>query len=152
MNAEKFTKKSLEAVEQCQKLCMEYNNQEIVSEHLLYSLLTIEDSLIKKLLENMGVATAAFIDETEGLIKKRPHVSGSSENIYMGQDISRVVLTAETHADRMGDDYISVEHLFLGLIDKGDLNEKTQDYGCQHHAGCRSHPGICAVRSGSTVR
>ncbi len=124
MNADKFTRKSLEAVEGCQRLCMEYNNQEVVSEHLLYSLLTIDDSLIKKLLDKMGIATSAFIDETESLIKARPHVSGSSEDIYMGQDISRVVLTAETEAKKMGDEYISVEHLFIGLMDKGSSSVK----------------------------
>ena len=124
MNADKFTRKSLEAVEGCQRICMEYNNQEVVSEHLLYSLLTIDDSLIKKLLEKMGIATSAFIDEAEMLIKARPHVTGSSEDIYMGQDISRVVLTAETEAKKMGDDYISVEHLFIGLMDKGSSSVK----------------------------
>lgn len=120
MNADKFTRKSLEAVEGCQRVAMEYNNQEVVSEHLLYSLLTIDDSLIKRLLDKMGIATSAFIDEAEGLIKARPHVSGSSEDIYMGQDMSRVILTAETNAKNMGDDYISVEHLFIALLEKGD--------------------------------
>ena len=131
MNADKFTIKSLEAVEGCQRICMEYNNQEVVSEHLLYSLLTIDDSLIKKLLEKMGIATSAFIDEAEKLVKARPHVSGSSEDIYMGQDISRVVLTAETEAKKMGDDYISVEHLFIGLMDKGssDVKELIKKFG-----------------------
>ena len=124
MNADKFTIKSLEAVEGCQRICMQYNNQEVVSEHLLYSLLTIDDSLIKKLLDKMGIATSAFIDEAEKLVKARPHVSGSSEDIYMGQDISRVVLTAETEAKKMGDDYISVEHLFIGLMDKGSSDVK----------------------------
>ena len=131
MNADKFTIKSLEAVEGCQRICMEYNNQEVVSEHLLYSLLTIDDSLIKKLLEKMGIATSAFIDEAEKLVKARPHVSGSSEDIYMGQDISRVVLTAETEAKKMGDDYISVEHLFIGLMEKGssDVKELIKKFG-----------------------
>ncbi len=120
MNADKFTRKSLEAVEGCQRLCMEYNNQEVSSEHLLYSLLTIDDSLIMKLLTNMGIAAAAFTSEAEELIKKKPHVSGSSEDIYMGQDVSRVILTAENEAKKMGDEFISVEHLFIGLMEKGN--------------------------------
>ena len=131
MNADKLTRKSLEAVEGCQRICMEYNNQEVVSEHLLYSLLTLDDSLIKKLLDKMGIATSAFIDEAEKLVKARPHVSGSSEDIYMGQDISRVILTAETEAKKMGDEYISVEHLFIGLMDKGssDVKELIKKFG-----------------------
>lgn len=124
MNAEKFTRKSLEAVEGSQRLAMEYNNQEVSSEHLLYSILTIDDSLIKKLLEKQGIATAAFIDEAEKLVSEKPRVSGSSEDIFMGQDIGRVLLAAETEAKKMNDDYISVEHLFIALMDKGSENVK----------------------------
>ncbi|MCR5543746.1 MAG: ATP-dependent chaperone ClpB [Eubacterium sp.] len=124
MNADKFTRKSLEAVENSQRLCMEYNNQEVVSEHLLYSLLTIDDSLIAKLLKNMGIAVSAFTNEAEELIKKRPHVSGSSEDIFMGQDMSRVILTAETESKKMGDEFISVEHLFIALLEKGNSEVK----------------------------
>ena len=124
MNADKFTRKSLEAVENSQRLCMEYNNQEVVSEHLLYSLLTIDDSLIAKLLKNMGIAVSAFTNEAEELIKKRPHVSGSSEDIFMGQDMSRVILTAETESKKMGDEFISVEHLFIALLEKGNSDVK----------------------------
>ena len=124
MNAEKFTRKSIEAIEECQRLCMEYNNQEIVTDHLLYSLLTLDDSLITKLLGNMGIAVSALINESEGLIKARPHVSGSSEDVYMGQDMSRVMLAAETEAKKMGDDFISVEHLFIALMDKGSTTVK----------------------------
>ena len=124
MNADKLTRKSIEAIEGCQRLAMEYSNQEVSSEHLLYSLLTIDDSLIKKLLEKMGIAVAAFINESEDLIKKRPRVSGSSEDIYMSQEMSRVMLAAETEAKNMGDAYISVEHLFIALMDKGSSNVK----------------------------
>ena len=124
MNAEKLTRKSLEAVEECQRLAMEYSNQEVSTEHLLYSLLTIDDSLIKKLLEKQGIATAALIDEARALINAKPHVSGSSENTYMGQDMSRVLLTAETEAKNMKDDFISVEHLFIALMEKGSSGVK----------------------------
>ncbi|MCR5214976.1 MAG: type VI secretion system ATPase TssH, partial [Eubacterium sp.] len=124
MNSDKFTRKSMEAIQESQRLAMEYNNQEVSSEHLLYSLLTIDDSLIKKLLENKGIATSALIDEALTLIEKKPHVSGSSDDIYLGNDVSRVVLTAETEAKKMKDDYISVEHLFIGLMEKGSSDVK----------------------------
>ena len=124
MNAERFTRKSLEAVEGAQRCAMEYSNQEVTSEHLLYSVMTVDDSLIRKLLEKMGIAASAFTDEAESLIKKLPHVSGSSEDIYMGQEMSRVLLAAETEAKKMGDDFISVEHLFIALMDKGGSDVK----------------------------
>ena len=124
MNADKLTRKSIEAVEESQRLAMEMNNQEVTSEHLLYALLTIDDSLIKKLLDKMGIATSAFVDEAYSLVKARPQVSGSSEDIYMGQEMSRVLLSAETEAKKMGDDYISVEHLFIALLDKASKETK----------------------------
>ncbi|MBO4864561.1 MAG: ATP-dependent chaperone ClpB [Eubacterium sp.] len=136
MNAEKFTRNSLEAIEGSQRLCMEYENQEVTSEHILYSLLTLDDSLITKLLGNMGIAVSAFIDEAEGLIKARPHVSGSSEDIYMGQDAGRVLFAAENEAKKMGDDYISVEHIFIALIDKGSsqIKELLKKFGITKNA------------------
>jgi len=124
MNADKLTRKSIEAVEEAQRLAMEMNNQEVTSEHLLYALLTIDDSLIKKLLDKMGIATSAFVDEVYSLIKSKPRVNGSSEDIYMGQEMSRILLTAETQAKKMDDDYISVEHLFIVLLDKASKEVK----------------------------
>ncbi|SEQ21357.1 ATP-dependent Clp protease ATP-binding subunit ClpB [Lachnospiraceae bacterium NE2001] len=124
MNADKLTRKSIEAVEESQRLAMEMNNQEVTSEHLLYALITIDDSLIKKLLDKMGIATSAFVDAAYELVKSRPRVSGSSEDIYMGQEMSRVLLSAETEAKKMGDDYISVEHLFIALLDKAGSDVK----------------------------
>ena len=76
MDAEKFTKKSLEVIENCEKLAYEYNNQELVQAHLLYSLLTVEDSLVAKLLTNMGINLDAFQSECEKLVANRPKVSG----------------------------------------------------------------------------
>ena len=125
MNAEKFTRKSLEAVEGSQRIAMQYNNQEVTSEHLLYSIMTVDDSLVRKLLEKMGIAVSAFSDEAEGLIKNLPHVSGSSDDIYMGNVMGRVLLNAENEAKKMGDEYISIEHLFISLLDKGSENVKT---------------------------
>jgi len=131
MNADKFTRKSIEAIEGAQKLAYEYNNQEIVSEHLLYSLLTLDDSLIAKLLMNMNIAVSAMITDTETLIKARPRVSGSSEDVFMGQEIGRVLMKAEDEAKKMGDDYVSVEHVFLGIMDKGGskVQELLKKYG-----------------------
>ncbi len=124
MNAEKFTRNSLEAIEGSQRLCMEYNNQEVTSDHLLYSLLILDDSLITKLLKNMGIAVSALINESEAIIKAKPQVSGSSEDIFMGQDMGRILLSAENEAKKMGDEYISVEHLFIALLDKGSSSVK----------------------------
>ncbi len=124
MNAEKFTRNSLEAIEGSQRICMENDNQEVTSEHLLYSLLTLDDSLIAKLLSRMGIAVSALTTESEALIKARPHVSGSSEDIYMGQEMGRVIFAAESEAKKMGDEYISVEHLFIALLDKAGSSVK----------------------------
>ncbi len=126
MEAEKFTKKSREAFVGCQRLAYDYNNQEITSEHLLYSLLTVDDSLIARLIEMLladnvsGLTKKGFIDEAKALVEARPKVTGSSEDVYTGQDVSRVLMKADDEAKAMGDSYISVEHMFLGLIEKGN--------------------------------
>jgi ATP-dependent Clp protease ATP-binding subunit ClpB len=116
MDTDKYTKKSLEVVENCEKLAYEYNNQEIDQEHLLYSLLTVEDSLIAKLLENMGIDVAAFSKESEKLVAYRPKVSGG--RLFTSDDFSRALVQAEKEAKQMGDEYISVEHIFLGILEK----------------------------------
>lgn len=116
MDAEKFTRKSLEVIENCEKLAYEYNNQEIGQEHLLYSLLTVEDSLIAKLLANMGVNVEAFSRECERLVAYRPKVSGGQ--LFTSPDFSKVLIQAEKEAKQMKDDYISVEHIFLGILEK----------------------------------
>ena len=87
MDAEKFTRKSLEVVENCEKLAYEYNNQEIDQEHLLYSLLTVDDSLIAKLLANMGVNVESFSKEAEKLVAYRPKVSGGK--LFTSPDFSK---------------------------------------------------------------
>ncbi len=116
MDAEKFTRKSLEVIENCEKLAYEYNNQEIGQEHLLYSLLTVEDSLIAKLLANMGVNVETFSRECERLVAYRPKVSGGQ--LFTSPDFSKVLIQAEKEAKQMKDDYISVEHIFLGILEK----------------------------------
>ncbi len=114
MNISKFTQKSLQAVEECEKLAYEYGHQEIAVEHLLYSLLQLEDSLIKKLLEKMDINTEVFLAQVQGLLNKRPKVSGGQ--IYIGNDLNKVLIYAENEAKQMGDSYVSVEHLFLSML------------------------------------
>lgn len=116
MDAEKFTRKSLEVIENCEKLAYEYNNQEIDQEHLLYSLISVEDSLIAKLLENMGIDVDSFSKECEKLVAYRPKVSGGK--LFTSPDFSKALIQAEKESKQMGDEYVSVEHLFLGIIEK----------------------------------
>mgnify|MGYP002792568840 CR=1 FL=1 len=114
MDLNKFTQKSLQAVQNCQKIAYDYGNQEIDQEHLLYSLLTMEDSLIAKLIGKMELNTEGFIYQTEKLIAKRVKVSGGKA--YISDSLNRALMQAETEAKQMDDEYVSVEHLFLALI------------------------------------
>lgn len=114
MNISKFTQKSIEAVQGCEKLAYEYGNQEIEQEHLLYSLLTIDDSLILKLIEKMEINKEHFLDRAKTAIEKRVKVQGGQ--VYMGQALNKVLISAEDEAKAMRDSYVSVEHLFLSLL------------------------------------
>ena len=114
MNIQKFTQKSMEAVEGCHKLAYEYGHQEIEQEHLLYSLLTIEDSLIYKLIEKMEINAPHFQNRVEQALQKRPKVQGGE--LRVGADLNKVLICAEDEAKRLGDEYVSVEHLFLSMI------------------------------------
>lgn len=115
MNINKFTQKSMEAVSRCEKLAYEYGNQEIDQEHFLYSLLTIEDSLIASLVEKMEINKELFINRSEALLQKKTKVSGGGQ-IYISNSLNKVLINAEDEAKRMGDTYVSVEHLFLAMI------------------------------------
>ena len=114
MNISRFTQKSMEAVEGCEKLAYEYGNQEIEQEHLLYSLLTISDSLILKLIEKMEINTQYFLNRVEQDLSKRTKVQGGK--VYVGQDLNKVLVSAEDEAKALTDEYVSVEHLFLAMI------------------------------------
>ena len=129
MNIQKFTQKSIEAVNGCEKIAMEYGNQEIEQEHLLYSLLQVEDSLIRKLLEKMGVDTAAFENRVRQALEKRTKVTGAKP--YVGQYLNQVLTGAEDEAKALGDEYVSVEHLFLMLLKKPnrEVKEIFEEYG-----------------------
>ncbi len=114
MNIQKFTQKSMEAVNGCEKLAYEYGNQEIEQEHLLYSLLTIEDSLILKLIEKMEIQKEHFLNRAREAVEKRTRVQGGQ--VFVGQSLNKVLITAEEEAKQLGDEYVSVEHLFLAML------------------------------------
>ena len=114
MNINKFTQKSIQAVQDCEKTAMEYGNQEIEQEHLLYALLTQEDGLIPKMMEKMGLDVNLVTNRVEQAIGKRAKVQGGKQ--YVGQDLNNVLVHAEDEAKQMGDEYVSVEHLFLALL------------------------------------
>lgn len=129
MNIQKFTQKSLEAVEGCEKLAMEYGNQEIEQEHLLYSLLTLDDSLILKLVERMEIQKEHFLNRVEQALEKRVKVQGGKP--YVGQYLNKTLITAEDEAKRLGDEYVSVEHLFLAMLKNPSktMAELFKEYG-----------------------
>jgi len=114
MNISKFTQNSMQAVQNSQSLAYEYGHPEIDIEHLLYSLISLEDSLIRKLLEKMQINIPIFETQIKGLLNKRPKVSGGQ--VYVSSDLNRVLIYAENEAKQMGDSYVSVEHLFLSML------------------------------------
>ena len=114
MNINKFTQKSIEAVNQCEKIAYDYGHQEIDQEHFLYSLLTVDDSLIASLLEKMNIQKDTFLSQVQELLAKKPKVSGGQ--VYMSNDLNQVLLHGEDEMKAMGDEYVSVEHLFLAMI------------------------------------
>ena len=114
MNIQKFTQNSLQAVQGCEKVAYEYGNQEIEQEHLLYALLTQDDSLILKLLEKMEIQKELFLNRVEEALRKRTKVQGGQ--VYIGRDLNTVLVHAEDEAKQMGDEYVSVEHLFLSML------------------------------------
>ncbi len=115
MNINKFTQKSAEALNNCEKLAYEYGNQEVDQEHLLYSLLTIEDSLIAKLVEKMEIHLPSFIERVRKALEQKTKVSGDVQ-LMISQSLNKVLVSAEDEAKKMGDEYVSVEHIFLTLI------------------------------------
>lgn len=114
MNIQKFTQKSIEAVNDCEKLAYEYGNQEIEQEHLLVALVQQPDGLILKLIEKMEIQKEHFLDNAIRHLKARVKVSGGQ--IYIGKNLNQVLISAEDEARQMGDEYVSVEHLFLSLL------------------------------------
>ena len=129
MNINKFTQKSIQAVNDLEKIAYEYGNQEIEEEHLLYCLLNQEDSLILKLIEKMEINKDEFQRSLIDALNKRPQVSGGQ--VYIGKDLNRVLVSAEDEAKAMGDEYVSVEHLFLSLLryPNAGIRDLFRDYG-----------------------
>ena len=115
MNINKFTQKSIEAVNNCEKIAYDYGNQEINQEHFLYSLMTIEDSLIANLIEKMEINKETFLENIKTLLNGKTKVSGNVK-LYISNDLNKVLINAEDEAKRMGDTYVSVEHLMLAMI------------------------------------
>ena len=133
MNINKFTQNSLQAVQSCEKIAYDYGNQEIAQEHLLYALVTQDDSLILKLLEKMGIQDNLFVNRVEQQINKRPKVQGGQA--YVGQDLNNVLIHAEDEAKQMSDEYVSVEHLFLALLKYAskDMKEIFREFGIERN-------------------
>ncbi len=122
MNISKYTQKSMEAVQNSEKIAVEYGHQEVDQEHMVYALITLEDSLILKLIEKMEILPEHFKGRIEQSLSKRPKVQGGQE--YMSQSLNSALLTAEDEAKQMGDEYVSVEHIFLSIIAKPNRQMK----------------------------
>ena len=122
MEMDKYTRKSLEVVEKAKEKALEYDNQELTQMHLLAGLLEIDDSLIAKIFEKMGVNVTGAVNAVEEKLARLPKVSGG--NMYAGNNFSKALIQAEKEAKQMGDTYVSVEHLFLGMVDKADSDVK----------------------------
>ncbi len=135
MNINKFTQKSMEAVQACEKLAYEYGNQQIEQEHLLYSLLTLEDSLLLKLVTKMEINGSQFAEEARQAVEKLPKVSGGGQ-LYISSDLNKVLINAEDEAKAMGDEYVSVEHLFLSMLKQPDrvMKDLFRQYGITREA------------------
>ena len=129
MNISKFTQKSLQAVQNLEKTAYDFGNQEIEQEHLLYNLLHQEDSLILKMIEKMEIDKTYFTDAVESALERRTKVSGGQ--VYVGQQLNKVLISAEDEAKQMGDEYVSVEHIFLSLLKYAsrDLKPLFREFG-----------------------
>jgi len=129
MNIQKFTQNSMQAVNDCEKYAVEYGNQELEQEHLLYALLKLDDSLILKLVEKMEINTEHFVGRVEQALEKRVKVQGG--DLRIGSDLNKVLISAEDEAKAMGDEYVSVEHLMLSMIryPNREIKELFREYG-----------------------
>ncbi len=134
MEMDKYTRKSLEVVEKAKEKALEYDNQELTQMHLLAGLLEIDDSLIAKIFEKMGVNVTGAVNAVEDKLARLPKVSGG--NMYAGNNFSKALIQAEKEAKQMGDTYVSVEHLFLGTVDKADsdVKELLKSWGVDRNA------------------
>lgn len=129
MNISKFTQKSQEVVQNCEKVAMDYGHQEIAQPHLLASMIAVEDSLIRKLIGKMDIEPDVFMAQIDGLLAKRPKVTGGQ--LHIDQYLNQTLIYAEDEAKHMGDEYVSVEHLFLSLLAHPDKDIKALMKQCQ---------------------
>ena len=129
MNIQKFTQKSIEAINDVEKITYEYGNQQMQPEHLLMALLDQDDGLIPKLIEKMEINLEHFSENVESRIQSLPKVQGGQ--VYVGNDLNKILITAEDEAKAMGDEYVSVEHLFLSMIKSPGrtVKELFKEYG-----------------------
>ena len=134
MEMDRYTRKSLEVVEKAKEKALENDNQELTQMHLLAGLLEIDDSLIAKIFEKMGVNVTGAVNAVEDKLARLPKVSGG--NMYAGNNFSKALIQAEKEAKQMGDTYVSVEHLFLGMVDKADsdIKELLKGWGVSRNA------------------
>ncbi len=129
MNISKFTQKSQEVVQNCEKVAMDYGHHEIAQPHLLASMMAVEDSLIRKLIGKMDIEPDVFMAQVDGLLAKRPKVTGGQ--LHIDQYLNQTLIYAEDEAKHMGDEYVSVEHLFLSLLAHPDKDIKALMKQCQ---------------------
>ena len=136
MNAEKYTRKSVEALNNAQALAREKGNQYLTPEHLFYALLTQKDGLVGAMLRNMGVECGGLADEVMTLIDRLPRISGGSGEVYASPETGKVIAAAEKCAEKLHDEYVSVEHLMLSLFGEagGELKGILQDHGITRSA------------------
>ena len=123
MEISRFTQKSQEVLQDMEKLAMDYGHQEIGQEHLLFSLMNVEESLIRKLIEKMGIEPDVFLAQVEAFLNKRPKVQGG--DMHIDRHLNETLIYAEDEAKRMGDEYVSVEHLFLSILEHPSREMKT---------------------------
>jgi ATP-dependent Clp protease ATP-binding subunit ClpB len=127
MNPQKFTQKSLEAIQDSQNIAIEHMNMQIEQEHLLYALINQQGGLIGQLLTKMNIDISGIKDKVKNIIDNMPGVTGpgrESGKIYVSQDVDRILTESERHADRMKDEYVSVEHIMLSMLDFPNQNLK----------------------------
>ena len=129
MNIQKFTQKSLDAINSLEKITYDHGNQEIAQIHLLYAMLTQEDGIMPKLIEKMEINLEHFTDNVESHIGKRHKVSGG--NAYIGNKLNKVLVSAEDEAKAMNDSYVSIEHLLLSMLKypDTDIKDLMNEYG-----------------------
>ena len=148
MNINKFTQKSMEAVKRCEKVAYEYGNQQIDQIHFLYSLVTIDESLIKKLLIKMEVEVNVLEYRLQELLSKKPKVTGGE--VYISNDLNKVLIYAEDEAKQMGDAYVSVEHLFLSIIKQPshEIKDLFKEFGITRDGFLEA---LASVRGNQTI-